>query len=365
MENARGSLTLPQPIPSLSHIHRLPEGGHERAQFVALDRNERLSPLPDSIVQAIRDGIDSTLLTGYPALDELYEDLTRVFDAPRGRLLLTAGSDAAFRALHQAYVRPGDRAVMLDPSYAMYPIYTRMFDADPVQVPFRDDLSLDPDSLIDAIGPGVRMVLLAVPNQPTGTKLSDEILRAVLDRAGACDALVVVDEAYFPFSRSSVLPWVAEHPQLVVTRTFSKAWGLAGLRAGLVAAHPEVIANLYKVRSAYDVNAVAALCVRTLLAHPEVADEFVAEVDAGRRTVVERVRSLGLEPVPGETNFQLIRCAGMIAPGHLVDLLRDRGYLVKGPFSAPCLADSIRITLGPPALMGRFCDVLEDVLGGR
>ena len=144
------------------------------------------------------------------------------------------------------------------------------------------DLSLDAEQLLAAVGAGVRMVLLADPNQPTGTQLPREVLRTVLARAAEHGALVVVDEAYFPFSRATVLPWLAEYPHLVVTRTFSKAWGLAGLRVGMVAAHPEVIANLYKVRSAYDVNAVAALCVRTLLAHPEVAEEFVAEVDAGR-----------------------------------------------------------------------------------
>ena len=237
MDHARSSLTLPEPIPSLSNIHRLREGGRERAGFVALDRNERLSPLPEPVVEAVRAGIDSTLLTDYPSLDELYEDLARLLAMPRERLLLTAGSDAAFRALHQAYVRPGDRVVMLDPSYAMYPIYTRMFDAEPVQVPFGDDLSLDPDALLDATNVGVRMVLLANPNQPTGTRLPEDILRAVLDRAAGCEALVVVDEAYFPFSRTTVLPWVAEHPHLVVTRTFSKAWGLAGLRVGAVAAH--------------------------------------------------------------------------------------------------------------------------------
>ena len=365
MDHARSSLTLPEPIPSLSNINRLREGGRERAGFVSLDRNERLSPLPEPVVEAVRAGIDSTLLTDYPSLDELYEDLARLLAMPRDRLLLTAGSDAAFRALHQAYVRRGDRVVMLDPSYAMYPIYTRMFDAEPVQVPFRDDLTLDPDALLDATNVGVRMVLLANPNQPTGTRLPEDTLRALLDRAAGCEALVVVDEAYFPFSRTTVLPWVAEHPHLVVTRTFSKAWGLAGLRVGAVAAHSEVVANLYKVRSAYDVNAVGAMCVRTLLSHPEVAEQFVAEVDEGRRTVVERVRALGLEAVPGETNFQLIRCARLIEPSRLVELLRERGYLVKGPFSAPCLADCIRITLGPPDLMGRFCDVLEEVVVGR
>jgi len=365
MKPPESSLTLPKPIASLADIVRLREGGRERDGYVGLDRNERLAPLPGAVIAEIRAGIDSSLLTGYPSLDALYEDLADVLATPRENLLLTPGSDAAFRALHQVYVRPGDRVVMLDPSYAMYPIYARMFGATPVQVPFADDLSLGEDLLLEAIGPGVRMVLLADPNQPTGTSLPAEVLRGVLERAGECAALVVVDEAYFPFSKHTVLSWVAEHPRLVVTRTFSKAWGLAGLRVGLIVAHPEVVANLYKVRSAYDVNAVAALCVRTLLARPEVAAQFVAEVDAGRRTLAQRLPALGLTPLPGETNFQLIRCAERIEPGVLVDLVHDRGYLVKGPFTAPCLADCIRVTIGPSALMAQFCDVLEQVLDGH
>lgn len=356
---------VPEPIPALAGIERLREGGRERQGFVGLDRNERLAPLPEWLLDEIRAGIDSSLLTQYPALDGLYEDLTELLGVTRERLLLTAGSDAAFRALHQVYVRPRDRVVMLDPSYAMYPIYARMFGATPVQVPFAPHLSLDGEQLVDAVGAGVRLVLLADPNQPTGTQLPRDVLRAVLARAAEHGALVVVDEAYYPFSATSVLPWLAEYPQLVVTRTFSKAWGLAGLRVGVVAAHPEVIANLYKVRSAYDVNAVAALCVRTLLAHPEVSEEFVAAVDAGRRTLAQRLPALGLTPLPGQTNFQLIRCADRIAPADLVDRLRERRYLVKGPFSAACLADCIRITLGPSALMARFCDVVEEVLNGR
>ncbi len=259
MENAPSSLTLPEPIPSLSSIHRLREGGRERAGFVSLDRNERLSPLPDWVVEAIRAGIDSALLTDYPSLDELYEDLARLLDTPRERLLLTAGSDAAFRALHQAYVRPGDRVVMLDPSYAMYPIYTRMFDGEPVQVPFRDDLTLDPDALLDATTAGVRMVLLANPNQPTGTRLPDEVVRGAPRSCSGGRRAGRRRRGLLPvLAHKLCSPGSSEHPHLVVTRTFSKAWGLAGLRVGAVAAHPEVVANLYKVRSAYDVNAMGA-----------------------------------------------------------------------------------------------------------
>jgi histidinol-phosphate aminotransferase len=365
MDIPQSSLMVPKPIDTLAQIHRLREGGSERGRYVSLDRNERLAPLPDWLIDDIRAGIDSTLLTTYPVLDGLYQDLTDTLAIDREQLLLTAGSDAAFRALHQAYVRRGDRVVMLDPSYAMYPIYARMFGAEPVQVPFALDLSVDTDALLDAISPGVRMVLLADPNQPTGTKLPHTVLRQLLARAGDCGALLIVDEAYFPFSRTTVLPWVADHAQLVVTRTLSKAWGLAGLRIGFAVAHPEVISTLYKVRSAYDVNAVAAMCARRLLAHPEIADEFVSEVDAGRHALADRARSLGLEPLPGETNFQLIRCADRIDPATLVDRLSDRGYLVKGPFSAPSLRECVRVTLGPPQLMMQFCDVLEQVLDGR
>jgi histidinol-phosphate aminotransferase len=353
-----------RPIDALAEVNRIAEGGRERAGYVALDRNERLTPLPQWIVELLRAGVDSALLTGYPMLEDLYEDLVGTFGVPRTQLLLTSGSDAVFRALHHAYARPGDRIVMLTPSYAMYPIYARMFGAEAVEVPFADDLSLDADALLAAVSSPVRMVLLANPNQPTGTKLSEAVLGAVLDRAEACGALVIVDEAYFPFSHATVLPWLADRPALVVTRTFSKAWGLAGARIGFAAAHPDVIANLFKVRSAYDVNAFAALCARTLLAHPQIASDYVAEVEAGRDLICEHVRELGLEPLPGETNFQLIRVGDTIEPSVLVERLSERRYLVKGPFGAPCLRDCVRVTLGPPQLMAEFCDALRLVLDG-
>jgi histidinol-phosphate aminotransferase len=352
------------PIDALADVMRLAEGGHDRDGYVPLDRNERLGPLPAPVVEEIRAGVDSALLTGYPILDDLYEDLVRILCIDRHGLLLTPGSDAAFRSLYQAYIRPGDRIVMLDPSYAMYPIYATMFGARSVRVPFGGDLSLDGGALLDAITEQVRLVMLANPNQPTGTRLEIGLLEAVVERADGAGALVVIDEAYFPFSRETVLRWLADRPHLVITRTFSKAWGLAGARVGFVAAHPQVIASLYKVRSAYDVNALAALSARTLLKHPEVAEAYVEEVRAGRALVSERVRAVGLEVLPGETNFQLIRVGDRIEPAMLIERLRERGYLVKGPFTAPCLRDCVRITLGPPALMAAFCDVLEEVLGG-
>jgi histidinol-phosphate aminotransferase len=159
-----------------------------------------------------------------------------------------------------------------------------------------------------------------------------------------------------------VLPWVAEHANLVVLRTFSKAWGLAGLRAGVVCASPDVVRTLYKVRTAYDVNGAAVLALRTFLAHPEVAADYVVEVDAGRALLRERLSALGLQPLGDGTNFQVFRVAPRADPAALAAALEQRGFLVKGPFGVPCLADCLRATLGPPELMARFADALEAAL---
>lgn len=352
---------LPATARGLADVDRLREGGNERHVAVPLDRNERLSPLPDWFMQELRAQLDSAALTEYPVLDDLYEQLSESTGLARERLLLTSGSDAAFKALYQCYVEPGDGVVMLDPSYAMYAVYARMFGADVTAVPFASDLTLDTDALLAAVRPGVKLVFVANPNQPTGTLLDEDVLRDLVHRAAEAGALLVIDEAYFPFSKCTVLPWVSEGPNLVVTRTFSKAAGLAGMRVGFAAADPGVIRTLFKVRSVYDVTALGARAARLALANPEVSSHYVAEVDAGREALIEAATELGLEPVRSDTNFLLIR-VGDRDPAALVDALAERGYLVKGPFGAECLRDCIRVTLGPPQLMREFAAVLRQTL---
>ena len=360
--NSAASARLPAPTSGVAAIERLPEGGRERDGLVPLDRNERLAPLPEAVVEELRAALDSELLTTYPATDRVYDRLADAHGLPREHLLLTPGSDGAHRALHHAYVRAGDEVVMLDPSYRMFAVYTEMFEGSAVKVPFGEDLALDNDALVGAIGDRTRLVLVANPNQPTGTVLGDGVLDAVLARAAEVGALVVVDEAYHPFSGETVLDQVPEQPQLVVTRTFSKAWGLAGLRAGLVAADHAVIANLFKVRSVYDVNSIALRALELELDHPDVATDYVAEVEAGRTLLADRCRAFGLTPLESPTNFMQIRLGDAIAPGEAVERLRERGYLVAGPYSFPCLADCIRVTLGPPALMEQFAGALAEVV---
>ena len=361
-QDTGGGSRLPNPVPALAELHRVREPGSETEAYVGLDRNERLLPLPDWFMDIICQSLENALLTNYPIQDKLVRQLSDQLGLPEERLLLTAGSDAAIKALYHAYVRPGDAVVMLDPSYAMFDVYAQMFQARACKVPFNEALELDVKQLLDSAADGVRLVMLANPNQPTATLLNEDALLRLVERVADVGALLAIDEAYYPFSHTTILPWIREYPHLLVMRTFSKAAGLAGLRIGFVAGHADVIANLYKVRSVHDVNSMAILCASHILAYPQIVDDYVAQVEAGAQLLAERARSLGLMPLPTHTNFMLIRVAHRCPPLQLIESLRGRGYLVKGPFSTPCLADCIRVTLGPPHLMAAFADALAQAL---
>jgi histidinol-phosphate aminotransferase len=357
-------LAPPPPTPVVAALRRTPEATPEDG-LVRLNRNERLEPLPAWFVDRIRGALDGDLLTGYPSTDSLYERLSEWLGVARERLLLTAGSDSAVRAVYQALLRPGDGVVSLEPSYAMYQVYAQMFQAQAVEITIPRSLEVDRPQLLEAIRPGVRLVMLANPNQPTGTLLEEEFLLRVLERAARIQALVAVDEAYFPFSRHTMLPYIEEFPNLLVIRTLSKAAGLAGLRVGFAAGHPEVVQNLWKLRPAEDINAMAILCAREMLAVPELIEDCVANVDAGKETLAVVASELGLEPLPTATNFMLLRVPSPMTPGALVAALHDEGFLVRGPFGAPCIADCIRVTLGPPALMSQFGEALRRATATR
>ena len=353
----------PEPRVGVSAIDRWPEGEAEREHMVPLDRNERLSPLPEWFLAALREQLTSELAATYPAPYRLHADLALSLQLPRDSVLVTPGTDAALRALFIAFVRPGDQIVHLDPTYAMVAVYARMFEARSVTAGYDAACRLDRDALLAAVVPGVRLVIVANPNQPTGTLLTDGTLGELLERCEQAGALLVVDEAYHPFSGVTALSQVGASPNLLVLRTYSKAGGLAGLRVGFAAGSPAVIRALVNVRSAGEVNAVALAAARLHVAHPEVMADYAAEVEQGRSALAARVAALGSELRPSHGNFAALALPSGVDPARVAASLHAAGWIVRGSFSAPCLARCIRVTLGPPELMERFASALTVTMG--
>ena len=350
---------IPMPVRRLEGIYRTADPGSNLSQYIRLDRNERIGGLPSWFIDEIKHSLNSELLVSYPVQDRFHRDLALSLEVAPERLILTPGSVAGVRAIFEAYVSPGDMVVVFDPSYAMYAVYAQIYGAKIVRVPFDCELNPDLGFLLESIAKGPKLVLLANPNQPTGSVLAPRTIDELVGKASELGTLVAIDEAYYPFSGTTALPLIEESSNLVVLRTFSKAAGLAGVRLGYVVGQDDIVLNLFKVRSPNDINVLALLCGENLLKHPEVVEDYVNEVTVGAGILADRVKKMGLFPRPVASNFMLVKVGHVCSPKNLVERLKTHGYLVKGPFVAESMEDYIRVTLGPSDVMESFAEALE------
>jgi len=316
--------------------------------FIKLDAMENPYGLPEAIRVKLGSALAQVPLNRYPDGDAAHaKDALRaaLHLPPDVGLMLGNGSDELIQILTSAVATPGAVVLAPEPSFVMYRRNALVAHARFAGIPLRDDFRLDVTAILEAIArESPALVWLAFPNNPTGNLFDAGDVERII---GASPALVVVDEAYYAFADVSFLPRVLAFPNLAVVRTVSKI-GLAGLRAGYVAAHPDWIEQFEKVRPPYNVNSLTQAALPPLLAHSGVLAEQAAAIRA------ERVRlSAGLARLPGvrtfatQTNFVLARVPDAAA---WYTTLRDARILVKNLDGwHPLLANCLRITVGTPA----------------
>jgi histidinol-phosphate aminotransferase len=349
------------PTPSVMQLQRAAEDMRGRDRFVRLDRNERVTPFSDVELAGIFAGLRADQLCAYPDPTPLIDRLSRSLSVPASWIYLTNGSDAAIRKVFQTYVRTDDVVLLAEPTYAMYPIYAQMFGGRTDIVSYRDDRTLDVTAFRRHVTQRPRIAAIACPDQPTGAVLPRADLREITSDARAHGVLCIIDEAYYPFYPTTAIDLVGEFDNVVITRSFSKVGGLAGLRLGYLVAQPEIVSHVDKLRGAHEVNAMAIHAGSYVLDHPEIGVSFVRDIEAGRATLATAARELGMRVPDCPTNFQLLELPGALDPAAVVQALKDRGYLVKGGFSHPSVAHCIRVTLAGPDVMAPFTEALREV----
>jgi histidinol-phosphate aminotransferase len=284
-----------------------------------------------------------------------------------GQVTLGNGSNEILVMLAEAFLVPGSEAVYSQHAFAVYPCAVQACGAAARVAPalpagHAQPLGHDPTALAEAVGPKVRVMFLANPNNPTGTWLDDAGLDGLL-RAVPPEVIVVLDEAYHEYSAEMGVPdgtrWLARHPNLVVTRTFSKAYGLAGLRVGYAISHPDLAELLNRIRQPFNVSVPALAAAAAALDD----HEHLAETIALNRAGIERLRAglaaLGVAAPPSAGNFVLADLARAAAPvDH--DLLRE-GVIVR-PVANYGLPNHLRISTGTAAQNERVLTAMADVL---
>jgi histidinol-phosphate aminotransferase len=321
-----------------------------------LDFNENTVGCSPRVVEFLKQRLSREQLAVYPEYEEALRVLAAHFGVAPGQMLLTNGTDEAIQLVVHTYVEDGDEVLLLQPSYAMYRFYAEAAGARLREIPYRSgDLSFPLEEVLEALDEETRAVLIANPNNPTGTGVTLEGIRRILIKAPW--AAVLIDEAYYEFSGVTALGLLAEAPNLFVSRTFSKVYGLAGLRAGCIFSQEPNIAVLRKGQSPYSVNVVAALAACEAVKDQEYVRSYVEEALAARNLLCEGLERLGIRYFPSQANFVLFE-AGPRAV-EIRDRLRERDVLVRDRSYE--LPGCVRVTVGTREQVQRFLAALEEI----
>ena len=323
------------------------------ARIIKLNTNENPYPPSPRVLEAMRQGVAESLrLYPDPDATALRQRAAMVYGVPLDGILVGNGSDELLSLLVRAAVDPGRSVAYPVPTYSLYRTLVALQDACAIEVPYADDWSLPP-ALARA---GAPLTLLCNPNAPSGTFVP---IAQVAALAGTVSGLLVVDEAYVDFAADHALGLLAAHPNVVVLRTLSKSFSLAGLRVGLAFGHPEVIDGLRTLKDSYNVSRLTQLGAEAALADLPAMQRNVERIRATRAALTAALEALGFAVPPSEANFVLARRAGRpMAP--VAAALAARGILVRH-FAVPGLDDALRITVGTDDEVGALLAALRDV----
>ena len=322
-----------------------------------LDFNENTLACSPRVVEAL-GRVAAGDLTCYPERGPVEALVAAHLGVPAEQVLLTNGVDEAIHVLTQTYLDERAEILLPVPTYSMYEVYASATGAKIVTVPATDSFGFPVEDVLAATTEKTRVIAIANPNSPTGAVVSRaEVIRIL---KAALHSIVLVDEAYFHFYGETVLDLLPQHPNLVVARTFSKAYGLAALRLGALMANRDVMHWLRRVISPYSVNSLALACLPPALEDSAYLGWYVAEVKAARTAFYGVLARLGVPSWPSEANFILVR----IGASHrlFVEAMHARGVLVRDRSADPGCDGCVRITVGTREQMPCAEQALEQSL---
>jgi histidinol-phosphate aminotransferase len=324
---------------------------------LSLDLNESLAGCSARVLARLRS-LSAAEVSRYPPREIGERLIANFLSIEPDQVLLTNGIDEALSLLFTTYLGPGDELLFADPTFVMYPMLGEALGAKMVRSQPGADLTLPVADLLARISRRTRVIAIANPNNPTGLATRREDLLKIAESAP--DAAVLIDEAYFEFYGETLIPDLARHPNLFVVRTFSKAYGLAGLRLGVLTGAAEQIDYQRRFSLPFNVNAVALACLEEALADQAFVKEHVAQVRRGRERLAQLFDELGLRFWPSQTNFILARVGDSAKP--FVESMQRRGVLVRDSSANPGCEGCVRIAVGTPSQMDAVLPVIREAI---
>jgi histidinol-phosphate aminotransferase len=353
---AKGSATLRLRFrASVKRIrnYEAPEEGREGK--LRLDFNENTLGCSPAVLKALRN-VTPEQLAMYPEYENSIGRLAAYFGVRPSEMLLTNGVDDALRLLMEVFIEPNDSVLVPEPTFSMYRFFSQVAGARIISVRYDEEMNFPLEATLRELRRSPHILFIANPNNPTGTLVDEASLARILDAAPR--TLVLVDEAYFEFSGLTALHWIRQRPNLIVSRTFSKAAGLAALRLGALFAREDVISAMRRAFTPYPVNSLALVAAEAAVKDERFLRDYVQEVLESRSRLERGLEQVGARVFPSAANFVL---ADFGAGGtRLVKRLARRGILVRDRASEFGRDGFMRITAGTVSQTQRLLKAIKE-----
>jgi histidinol-phosphate aminotransferase len=328
-----------------------------RTAKLRLDFNENPIGCSPAVRRALAK-LSAAEISSYPEQASVRRKLAKFFGVSAEELLLTNGTDEALSLIVNTFVEPKSKVLFIEPTYAMYRFYSELAGARIVAPRYTASIEFPWSDVLATLKTAPQVFFLPNPNSPTGNLLSPPDLQRILKAARR--TIVVIDEAYFEFSGVTVIPWIRRHSNLIVTRTFSKAAGLAGLRLGCIFVNRELAASMRKAQSPYPVNAAALVAGEAALRDRAFVVRTLRDVRQGKQELERGLSRLGIRYFPSGGNFVLIHFGSHTK--EIVASLDREGILVRDRSSDFGGEGYVRVTLGTLAQTRRLLRELKAIL---
>jgi len=343
----------------LEKIGRMRNDKRNRHDRFRLDANERLAPLPSSIWDRFKKDLRQEDVLCYPETEKFYEKLAVHLGVAVENLVLTSGVDGAIKNCFELFVNPGDAVVYPEPTFGMVEVYVKLFQAIPKKVSFHRR-SLAIQDVIDAIDDRVSFVFLPNPNSPSGHYFQNTDLEQLIKACSEKGIGLLIDEAYFGFSSGTAMDAVFKYENVAIARSFSKVYGLAGLRIGYLVASAKLAALLYKFRGMYEVNQLAIKLASLILDNEKEVYQYGALTKEGRDFFVSEMVKRGFGAISTDANFVYVDFRGKREA--LLSCLKEKDVLIRGSYNLEAFGESIRFTVGPVEVMKRLILMMDNIL---
>jgi len=327
-----------------------------RKKFLRLDKNERINNLPAKLFNKLK--INSFDITAYPETGLIYKLLSRKLRIDFNQILLIPGSEFGIRINFEYFCNGKNKKIIaLTPTFGMVDAYSKLYGVKKIDISYDKNLNINFKKLYANIKKNVSLIIIANPNSPTGTIIEKKDLLKIIRKANNLDIPILIDEAYNGFYNFSYIKYIKRFKNLLILRTFSKSFGLAGLRAGYIVSNKNIAKEIYKYKPMYEINSIACKIIEIFLKNPTFEKEYIASTTEGRKYFQKELTRNKIQYLESYGNFIHINLKNK---KNLIEKkLRQQKILTrKGP-GVKGFEKFLRITLGPKKEMKKVINVLK------